>query len=168
MNKIKIFVVLCLVSTVAFAGGYRVSTQSNKQLAMGHTGVAVVNSADVLFFNPAGIVHLENKLNISAGGFGVFSDVQFQSQEFGTMAETNSPTGTPIYLYATYKVSEDFGELGTVPRSRAEMRARKSPLPDASCGTDAIVGREREVCVVFTDQRYFTLTHLAMTKNARS
>jgi long-chain fatty acid transport protein len=108
MNKIKIFVVLCLVSTFAYAGGYRVSTQSNKQLAMGHTGVAIVNSADVLFFNPAGIVHLENKLNISAGGFGVFSDVQFQSQEFGTMAETDSPTGTPVYLYATYKLTEDF------------------------------------------------------------
>jgi long-chain fatty acid transport protein len=39
---------------------------------MGHTGVAVVNSADVLFFNPAGLVHLESKLNVSAGGFGVF------------------------------------------------------------------------------------------------
>ncbi|MEN8815852.1 MAG: outer membrane protein transport protein [Nonlabens sp.] len=108
MNKIKVFVVLCLISTFAFAGGYRVSTQSNKQLAMGHTGVAVVNSADILFFNPAGIVHLENKLNISAGGFGVFSDVKFQNQEFGTTSETDSPTGTPLYLYATYKVTEDF------------------------------------------------------------
>lgn len=83
MNKIKIFVVLCLVSTVAFAGGYRVSTQSNKQLAMGHTGVAVVNSADVLFFNPAGIVHLENKLNISAGGFGVFLMYNFKVRNLG-------------------------------------------------------------------------------------
>ncbi|AGC76746.1 long-chain fatty acid transport protein [Nonlabens dokdonensis] len=108
MNKIKVFVVLCLISTFAYAGGYRVSTQSNKQLAMGHTGVAVVNSADILFFNPAGIVHLENKLNISAGGFGVFSDVKFQNEDFGTFSETDSPTGTPVYLYATYKVTEDF------------------------------------------------------------
>lgn len=108
MNKIKVFVVLCLISTFAYAGGYRVSTQSNKQLAMGHTGVAVVNSADILFFNPAGIVHLENKLNVSAGGFGVFSDVKFQNEDFGTFSETDSPTGTPVYLYATYKVTEDF------------------------------------------------------------
>ncbi len=108
MNKIKVFVVLCLISTFAYAGGYRVSTQSNKQLAMGHTGVAVVNSADILFFNPAGIVHLENKLNISAGGFGVFSDVKYQNEDFGTFSETDSPTGTPVYLYATYKVTEDF------------------------------------------------------------
>lgn len=108
MNKLKVFVVLCLISTFAYAGGYRVSTQSNTQLAMGHTGVAVVNNADILFFNPAGIVHLENKLNISAGGFGVFSDVKYQNEEFGTSFETESEVSTPIYLYATYKVSEDF------------------------------------------------------------
>lgn len=108
MNKIQVFVLLCLVSTLAFAGGYRVSTQSNRQLAMGHTGVAVVNSADILFFNPAGLVHLESKLSISAGGFGVFSDVSYQNEQFGTFAETDSPAGTPFYLYASYKVTEDF------------------------------------------------------------
>ncbi len=108
MNKLQVFVVLCLVSTMAFAGGYRVSTQSNRQLAMGHTGVAVVNSADVLFFNPAGLVHLESRLSVSAGGFGVFSDVSYQNEQFGTFAETDSPTGTPIYLYANYKVTDDF------------------------------------------------------------
>ncbi|ALM21266.1 long-chain fatty acid transport protein [Nonlabens tegetincola] len=108
MNKLKLFLVLGLVSAMAYAGGYRVSTQSNKQLAMGHTGVAVVNSADILFFNPAGLVHLESKLSVSAGGFGVFSDVAYQNAEFGTFADTDSPTGTPIYLYATYKVTDKF------------------------------------------------------------
>ncbi|MGB5981396.1 MAG: outer membrane protein transport protein [Nonlabens sp.] len=108
MNKLQVFVLLCLVSTLAFAGGYRVSTQSNRQLAMGHTGVAVVNSADILFFNPAGLVHLESRLSVSAGGFGVFSDVSYQNEMTGAFAETDSPTGTPVYLYATYKVTEDF------------------------------------------------------------
>lgn len=90
MNKLKALAVLLLISTMAYAGGYRVSTQSNRQLAMGHTGVAVVNSADILFFNPAGLVHLENKINFSAGGFGVFSSVSFQNSEFGTSSETDS------------------------------------------------------------------------------
>lgn len=107
MNKIKIFGLLSLMSVMAYAGGYRVSTQSNKQLAMGHTGVAVVNSADILFFNPAGLVHLENKLNVSAGGFGVISQVQYQNTDFGTFSETDSPAGTPIYLYASYAISDD-------------------------------------------------------------
>ncbi len=108
MNKLKVFAVLCLLSAVAYAGGYRVSTQSNRQLAMGHTGVAVVNSADVLFFNPAGLVHLENKLNVSAGGFGVFSDVQYQNSNTGAFAGTDSPAGTPFYAYASYAVSDKF------------------------------------------------------------
>ncbi|GAK90060.1 long-chain fatty acid transport protein [Nonlabens ulvanivorans] len=106
MNKLKALAVLLLISTMAYAGGYRVSTQSNRQLAMGHTGVAVVNSADILFFNPAGLVHLENKINFSAGGFGVFSSVSFQNSEFGTSSETDSPTGTPVYAYGTYKINE--------------------------------------------------------------
>ncbi|WP_194851401.1 OmpP1/FadL family transporter [Nonlabens antarcticus] len=108
MNKLKVFAVLCLMSAAAYAGGYRVSTQSNKQLAMGHTGVAVVNSADVLFFNPAGLVHLESKLNVSAGGFGVFSDVKYQNESTGAFAETDSPVGTPFYVYASYAVSDSF------------------------------------------------------------
>jgi long-chain fatty acid transport protein len=96
MNKLK-FAVLCLMSAAA-AGGYRVQ-QSNKQLAMGHTGVAVVNSADVLFFNPAGLVHLESKLNVSAGGFGVFSDVKYQNEGTGAFCR-NGQYRTPFYLYA--------------------------------------------------------------------
>lgn len=108
MNKLKVFAVLCLISTMAYAGGYRVSLQSTRQLAMGHTGVAIVNSADVLFFNPAGLVHLENKLNVSVGGTGVFSDVQYQDNNTGAFAETDSPVGTPFYAYASYAVSDRF------------------------------------------------------------
>jgi len=108
MNKLKVFAVLCLLSATAYAGGYRVSTQSNKQLAMGHTGVAIVNSADVLFFNPAGLVHLENKLNVSVGGFGVFSDVKYQNENTGAFAETDSPVGTPFYAYLSYALSDKF------------------------------------------------------------
>ncbi len=108
MNKLKVFAILCLLTATTYAGGYRVSTQSNRQLAMGHTGVAVMSSADVLFFNPAGLVHLENKLNISAGGFGVFSDVNYQNRETGAFAETDSLMGTPFYLYGSYAVSDKF------------------------------------------------------------
>lgn len=108
MKKVLSALVLLLACTVTYAGGYRVSLQGQRSLAMGHTGVAYVNSAEIAFFNPGGLVHLENKLSISAGGFGVFSDVKYQNTEFGTSAETDSPTGTPVYLYASYKLSETF------------------------------------------------------------
>ena len=106
MKKVLSVIVLLLVCAVTYAGGYRVSLQGQRGLAMGHTGVAYVNSAEIAFFNPGGLVHLESKLSISVGGFGVFSDVKYQNTEFGTSSQTDSPTGTPLYLYAAYKLSE--------------------------------------------------------------
>ena len=50
MRKLLSLTLLALAGSTAFAGGYRVSIQGQKQLAMGHTGVAVVNSAEVAFF----------------------------------------------------------------------------------------------------------------------
>lgn len=108
MKKVVSVFVLVLVCAVTYAGGYRVSLQGNRALAMGHTGVAVVNNAELAFFNPAGLVHLENKLNVSVGGFGVFSDVAFQNEQFGQVSQTDSPVGTPLYLYASYKLTEKF------------------------------------------------------------
>ena len=106
MKKLLIFAVFAMTAAVTYAGGYRVSLQGNKSLAMGHTGVAVVNSSELVFFNPAGLVYLENKLNISAGVSGVFSDVKSQNAEFGLSSETDSPVGTPIYLYASYQATD--------------------------------------------------------------
>ncbi len=106
MKKVLSVVVLLLVAAVTYAGGYRVSLQGQRGLAMGHTGVAMVNNAELAFFNPGGLVHLEGKLNLAVGGFGVFSDVKYQNTEFGLSSETDSPTGTPIYFYASYNISE--------------------------------------------------------------
>lgn len=108
MKKVVSVFVLMLVCAVTYAGGYRVSLQGNRSLAMGHTGVAVVNNAELAFFNPAGLVHLENKINISVGGFGVFADVSYQNEQFGQSAQTDSGVGTPVYLYASYKLNDRF------------------------------------------------------------
>ncbi len=106
MKKLLLLSVFALATAVTYAGGYRVSLQGNKSLAMGHTGVAVVNSAESVFFNPAGLVYLENKLSISGGGFGVFSDVVYQNSATGATAMTDSPVGTPFYLYGSYQVTD--------------------------------------------------------------
>lgn len=106
MKKLVSLAVFSLALATVYAGGYRVSLQGQRALAMGHTGVAVVNSAELAFFNPSGLVYLENKLNISAGGFGVFSEVAYQNVDNATSAQTDSPVGTPIYLYASYKFTD--------------------------------------------------------------
>ncbi len=111
MKKLLFLAVFALTACITYAGGYRVSLQGQRSLAMGHTGVAVVNSAELGFFNPAGLVYLENRLNVSAGVSAVFSDVVYQNTEFGDIARTDSPIGTPFYLYASYKVT-DYLSLG--------------------------------------------------------
>ena len=107
MRKLLSLTLLALAGSTAFAGGYRVSIQGQKQLAMGHTGVAVVNSAEVAFFNPAGMAYLDKKFNLSVGASGLFAKTKFQESVFNTTASTEN-FGTPFSLYATYKINDWF------------------------------------------------------------
>ena len=102
-----IFAALAITAVATtYAGGYRVSLQGQKALAMGHTGVAVIESSELVFFNPAGLVYLEDKFNISAGVSGVFSNIAYQNAETGANARSDSPMATPLYLYASYKAND--------------------------------------------------------------
>ncbi|WP_037317384.1 OmpP1/FadL family transporter [Salegentibacter sp. Hel_I_6] len=106
MKKLLFLGLFGLMAAVTYAGGYRVSLQGQRSLAMGHTGVAVVNNAELAFFNPAGLVYLENKMNFAAGASAVFSNVKYQNSEFGLSSETNSNVGTPFYAYGSYRVND--------------------------------------------------------------
>ena len=106
MRKLLCLMVFALTGAVTYAGGYRVSVQGQRALAMGHTGVAVVNSAELGFFNPAGLVYLENQLTISAGASAIFSDVAWQNEQTGDLFRTDNPVGTPFYFNAAYKIKD--------------------------------------------------------------
>ena len=73
---------------------------------MGHAGVAVVNSSELAFYNPSGIVWLENKLNISAGVTPVISNTRYQNLDTRESSETVNNISTPFYLYATYQIND--------------------------------------------------------------
>ncbi len=108
MKRLLLLGLVFMATAVTYAGGYRVSLQGQRGLAMGHTGVAVVNNAELAFFNPSGLVFLENKINAAVGVSAVFSDVVWQNEEYGQMARTDSPVGTPFYAYFSYKLNEKF------------------------------------------------------------
>ena len=109
MKKIISLLAFALAVSTAYAGGYRVSIQGQKALAMGHAGVAVVNSAELAFFNPSAIVFMENKFSIAASGNAVFSTVKYQNLDTRQAFETDNPVATPINLYATYQINETIG-----------------------------------------------------------
>ncbi|MCT8340462.1 outer membrane protein transport protein [Flavobacteriaceae bacterium TK19130] len=105
MKKVLLVAVFAMATAIMYAGGYRVSLQGQKSLAMGHTGVAVVSSESV-FFNPASMVYLESRFTASVGASGVFSNVSYQNENTGAFAETDSPMGTPLYAYLSYKATD--------------------------------------------------------------
>lgn len=106
MKKIVVTTAL-LAGVLAYAGGFRVSLQGVKQLAMAHTS-AHAEDASVAFFNPAGISFIPAKLSIAAGGFGAKSSVTYQNMSTLESFETDNPIGTPIYAAIAYKVTDNF------------------------------------------------------------
>lgn len=104
MKKILVSTAL-LAGVLSYAGGFRVSLQGVKQLAMAHTS-AHAEDASVAFFNPAGMSFIPSKLSIVAGGFGASNRVTFQNLNTLQTTETDNPLGTPIYAAVTYRPLE--------------------------------------------------------------
>ena len=73
MKKIVVTTAL-LAGVLSYAGGFRVSLQGVRQLAMAHTS-AHAEDASVAFFFFFCISFIPNKLSIVAGGFGAKSTV---------------------------------------------------------------------------------------------
>lgn len=105
MKKIVLTTAL-LAGVLAHAGGFRVSLQGVKQLAMAHTS-AHAEDASVTFFNPAGMSFIPSKLSVAAGGFGAKSIVTYQNPSTLQSYETNNPLGTPVYAAIAYKVLDN-------------------------------------------------------------
>ncbi|EJL73958.1 OmpP1/FadL family transporter [Chryseobacterium populi] len=105
MKKILVSTAL-LAGVLSYAGGFRVSLQGVKQLAMAHTS-AHAEDASVAFFNPAGMSFIPSKLSIVAGGFGASNKITFQNLNTLQSTETDNPLGTPIYAAITYKALEN-------------------------------------------------------------
>ena len=104
----KLFISATLLSGIfSYAGGFRVSLQGVKQLAMAHTS-AHTEDASIAFFNPAGISFIPNKLSIVAGSFAVLSEVAYQNPDTHESYSTNNPVGTPIYAAIAYKITDNF------------------------------------------------------------
>jgi long-chain fatty acid transport protein len=105
-RSILIIASIC-VSTSVFAGGYRVALQGQKTLAMGHAGVAMTESSEVVFFNPAGMVFLENDMDISGGITLIDGVTKYQNQTANAAAETDNPIGAPISFYLSKRYNQN-------------------------------------------------------------
>ena len=104
MKKILVSTAL-LAGVLSYAGGFRVSLQGVKQLAMAHTS-AHAEDASVTFFNPAGMSFIPSKLSVAVGGFAAGNSVTFQNTNTLQSTKTDNPMGTPFYAAIAYKPIE--------------------------------------------------------------
>jgi len=106
MKKRIIFFGILLINSFVFAGGFRVSLQGVRQAGMGHTS-AHTRDASVMFFNPAGISFIPEKLSVVAGGFGIKTETEFQDTNTFSSSKTDNKMSTPVYLAASYDITND-------------------------------------------------------------
>ena len=95
------------VAGAAHAGGYRVATQGQKALGMGHTGVAMTDSSESIFFNPGAITQLGTDTDIVGGITLLETTTQYINEDTLADVETDSPLGTPINGYFARRYSPD-------------------------------------------------------------
>ena len=93
------------ISLSSFAEGYQVNLQSTKQTAMGHVGAALKLGAESMHFNPAGMVFMENAIDLSAGASFTYPIATFKSN--GIKSETDNPVSTPFFAYAGFKIYDN-------------------------------------------------------------
>ncbi len=90
----------------AFAGGYQVRLQGQKQTGMGLVGSPLSFGASSIFYNPGGLSFMENKFSISAGVSGIMANVAYQEDGTGNIFRTDNPLSTPFYLYGAGKIGD--------------------------------------------------------------
>ena len=98
MKKILLASLVFSLSASVFAGGYRVALQGQKALGMGHTGVAMAESSESLFFNPGAMAFLNGE-SFVGGVTLIDAETRYQNAGTNTTAQTDNPIGTPINLY---------------------------------------------------------------------
>ncbi|ASB51204.1 OmpP1/FadL family transporter [Alkalitalea saponilacus] len=105
MRKLSFIILLLSISITISAEGYQVNLQSNRQTGMGHTGAGQSLGATSIHFNPGAMGMMNSQFDFSAGGSAVLSSNSFEAG--GIKEESDNPTGTPFYVYAAGKLTDN-------------------------------------------------------------
>jgi long-chain fatty acid transport protein len=101
LNRVAGFFFSGIISSqLAFAGGFQVNLQGQKQTGMGHTGTGLISDASAVFFNPGGMTFLDSSIDVVAGGHFIIHRTQYLEANPGTYtSEMNHDIGTPFEFY---------------------------------------------------------------------
>jgi len=111
LRKLSLFLLANLVGLSLIAEGYQINSQSARQVGMGHLGTALKLGGESMLFNPAGLSFMTGKVDVSLGVTTIFSKVSYTANDSAGRpwtTDADNPTGTPIFGYVGYKLSEKF------------------------------------------------------------
>jgi long-chain fatty acid transport protein len=107
MKKLTLFIFLfAIMGWAAFAGGYQVRLQGQKQTGMGLIGSPFALGASSIFYNPGSLSMMDTKWSFSAGVSGIMANALYQKDGTNYQARTDNPTGTPFYFYGAMKIND--------------------------------------------------------------
>ncbi|MEZ5047146.1 MAG: outer membrane protein transport protein [Chitinophagaceae bacterium] len=95
---------LCCLGTTAWAGGFKIGLQGQKQIGMGHTGIGFAQDAATIYFNPAGMSFVKSQLNGSVNL--LFPSTSFLQKGSGQVINAVNQAFTPFSLYGQVKLSK--------------------------------------------------------------
>lgn len=107
MKKIYLIIISSCLASSAMAGGYRVALQGQKALGMGHAGVAMTDSSEVVFFNPGSLTSLDAERDFTGGITLLDGETLYQNELTNSSAGTDNPLGTPVDFYYASRISNE-------------------------------------------------------------
>jgi len=107
MKKLTLFVFMtAILGWSAFAGGYQVRLQGQKQTGMGLIGSPFALGASSIFYNPGGLSMMDSKFSFSLGASAIMANAIFQKDGTNYQARTDNPLGTPFYFYGAAMITK--------------------------------------------------------------
>lgn len=80
-----------------YAGGFQLNLQGIRQLAMGGTGTALTWNADIIFYNPAGMAHLD-VWQASVSALAIMPSVQYAKNNYSAYSQEQIFTPFNVYV----------------------------------------------------------------------
>lgn len=106
MKKLFFLLLAGIITLPVWAEGYQVNVLSAKQTGMGHVGTGMKLGAESMHFNPAGLVFLNNHVDLSVGVSAVSAKAKYTNGAYS--AKTDNPISTPMYAYAGFRIYDNF------------------------------------------------------------
>lgn len=104
---IGLLVISIYGSFSAFAGGFQVNLQGQKQNGMGHAGIGLALDNASLVFNPGALIFVDSLGSFSAGASFILPRTVFLDPNSTYIAQTIHHTGTPLSLFANFKFKKN-------------------------------------------------------------